>query len=450
MTKKPSIAVIIPNYNHAAYLEQRLDSVLNQTLTPERIVVLDDCSTDNSEEIVLRYQKAFSSLLYIPSKPNSGDPFSQWNKGLLTAREDYVWIAESDDWAEPLFLETLIARAIAEPNAGVIYCQSDIINERGEFVSELAPHYADLENPSRWSSGFTNSGKSECANYFIHRNTIPNASACLFKRSILEKIGLASIGYRLCGDWITYVRILEISDIAYHPETLNHYRTHSNTVRSGSEKALIEVMETYRVLNYISERFDINEEDLETSRIRTFERLHYLIGQSQPGTVERIWASLYNEAERFDPYFENRIANPHSNLFQIAVLYFDEKAHFTEKQARSIRIPPNLRKTLTFTDCKGELRFDPTARPGAIELFSITLRDDDSNQVLWRSDAETKFEGIEIAGTASILEKNNQLKLYSHGNDPQILLKGWSNSPNFDPNRPIAVEIDLATGARRQ
>ena len=105
----PLVSVIVPNYNHAPYLRQRLDSIFNQTFKDFEVIILDDCSTDNSKEIIEEYRNRpqVSHIEY--NEINSGSPFKQWAKGFELAQGEYIWIAESDDWAEPNFLETLVS-----------------------------------------------------------------------------------------------------------------------------------------------------------------------------------------------------------------------------------------------------------------------------------------------------------------------------------------------------
>jgi glycosyltransferase involved in cell wall biosynthesis len=99
---KPLVSVIIPNYNHAAYLNERIDSVLNQTFRDFEVILLDDCSTDNSREIIESYRghEKISQIEY--NEVNSGSTFIQWKKGLDLAQGDWIWIAESDDVADEL------------------------------------------------------------------------------------------------------------------------------------------------------------------------------------------------------------------------------------------------------------------------------------------------------------------------------------------------------------
>jgi len=104
----PKVSVIIPNFNHAAYLKQRIDSVLNQTYQNFELIILDDCSTDNSKEIIEQYRNdtRVSNIVY--NTENSGSTFKQWDKGINLSSGDYIWIAESDDWCELNFLQTIM------------------------------------------------------------------------------------------------------------------------------------------------------------------------------------------------------------------------------------------------------------------------------------------------------------------------------------------------------
>ena len=94
----PLVSVIVPNYNHARYLEQRLDSVFGQTYPNFEVIILDDSSTDNSLEIINRYKYNPHLSQIVVNKTNSGSVFKQWAKGLSLAKGEWIWIAESDDY----------------------------------------------------------------------------------------------------------------------------------------------------------------------------------------------------------------------------------------------------------------------------------------------------------------------------------------------------------------
>src|ERR1700722_8508136 len=88
----PKVSVIIPSYNHARFLRQRIDTVLQQTFQDFEVILLDDCSPDNSPEIISSYV-GDSRVRIEFNAINSGSTFKQWNKGVRMARGDYVWIA---------------------------------------------------------------------------------------------------------------------------------------------------------------------------------------------------------------------------------------------------------------------------------------------------------------------------------------------------------------------
>ena len=110
MREIPKVSIIVPNYNHGAYLRKRIDSVLNQTFQDFELILLDDCSTDNSVDILESYNtEARISHIEI-NKKNPGKPFQQWVRGIELAKGKYIWIAESDDYADNDFLEKTVAQ----------------------------------------------------------------------------------------------------------------------------------------------------------------------------------------------------------------------------------------------------------------------------------------------------------------------------------------------------
>ena len=119
--RMPLVTVIIPNYNHAKYLRQRIDTVLNQTYTSFEVIILDDCSTDNSKDIILSYKDNPHISNIVLNSENSGSTFKQWNKGFELAKGDYIWIAESDDYCDLNLLELLITQIQKYSQSSIVY-----------------------------------------------------------------------------------------------------------------------------------------------------------------------------------------------------------------------------------------------------------------------------------------------------------------------------------------
>ena len=118
----PAVSVIIPLYNAEKYIGDCLDSILGQTLTNFEVIVVDDCSTDNSEAIVESYREKFDGrLTLVKTKQNSGNAgYTARNKGLYFSRGEYVWFVDADDFITKTALEELYTAA-KEVDADVVY-----------------------------------------------------------------------------------------------------------------------------------------------------------------------------------------------------------------------------------------------------------------------------------------------------------------------------------------
>lgn len=246
----PKVSVIIPNYNHAQYLHQRIDSVLSQTFQDFEVILLDDYSSDGSRDIINDYVEKDSRICSVFNKQNSGNTFKQWNKGISLAKGEYIWIAESDDYAEDTFLENLVTILDVNRVVGLAYCDSWIANEDGQILSEMKQAVNKYLETDIWNNNFLFTGKEYLRKYMSFTNVIPNASAVLLRKSVLDKIGPARESMRLAGDWLYWNTVLQISDVFYNKDTLNYFRTHTNNVRSKTLKNGILLEETSAVMAF--------------------------------------------------------------------------------------------------------------------------------------------------------------------------------------------------------
>jgi O-antigen biosynthesis protein len=248
----PRVSVVVPNYNYLRYLPERIDSILRQTLPIYELIVLDDASTDGSRDWIERTVKArFDSARVILNETNSGSVFRQWAKGVELARGDYVWIAEADDLAEPEFLEEAIV-GFADPATVLSFTQSKQIDADGRILSEHYLDYVEDVSPTQWRSPYSADGKDEIAARLAVKNTIPNVSAVLFRREILQHVLKEHLDdilrFHIAGDWTTYVAVLEHGTIAFSPRSLNLHRRHESglTIRGHNERLVEEIAEMQR------------------------------------------------------------------------------------------------------------------------------------------------------------------------------------------------------------
>jgi len=250
----PLVSVIIPNYNHAPFLKQRIDSVINQTYRNFEVILLDDCSTDSSRKIIDSYRghEKISHIEY--NTKNSGSTFKQWEKGIKIAQGDWIWIAESDDVAEPIFLESLMLNEAAYISK-IRYSASYVINENDDIISEFIV-------PSNLPEEIVNtSGVEFIKNYLIKENSIPNASAVIFNRKLLNSGIFQKIkDFKLNGDWMFWILLSMQSKIYYCAIPLNKFRVHSQNVRNKeSMNALLEYVRVAHFLDSIGYSAEVSD-----------------------------------------------------------------------------------------------------------------------------------------------------------------------------------------------
>src|SRR6202011_5917984 len=231
-----TITVIVPNYNRARYLDERLASILEQRLRPDEIIFLDDGSSDGSLEIARAWQARSPIHFAIAANAtNIGSPFKQWAKGIESAAGDLVWIAESDDSCCPRFLERMAA-AFMDPDIAVAYCDSEVIGTDGEILSSTYRFYTDPLSETKWLAGYVETGPREIAGALAIKNTIPNVSAVLFRRDALNECLNVAKGFRYCGDWAIYVACLRKGKIAFCPRALNKHRRPPGSLTQEGER----------------------------------------------------------------------------------------------------------------------------------------------------------------------------------------------------------------------
>ena len=229
------VTAVIPSYNHAAFLERRIESVLGQTRPPDEVVLLDDASTDGSREILRGYEGrpgvrvAFSDV-------NSGSPFPQWDRGVGLATGELVWIAESDDDADPRLLGRLVERLEADSRVVLAHCDGHWVDEGDRPGRRHSDHLQRLTGGrGPWAEGdFEADGAGMVRRYMAGFTFIFNASGAVFRREAYLAAGGAPRHLRLCGDWLLWSRLLPLGRVAYVGEALNRHRDHGGTVRSST------------------------------------------------------------------------------------------------------------------------------------------------------------------------------------------------------------------------
>ncbi len=225
------VTVIVPSYNHAKYIRQRIESILKQTYSNIELIVIDDESEDSSIEVITELKNKYG-FKYIQRVKNSGTPFSAWEDVCKLASGKYIWVCESDDIAAPKFLETAVTSLASDLRAVMFYCSSIIIDENGKEMGHTDNYFHDIWKESRWDTNFTSDGKSELKNFQLRGQTVPNMSSALFTANTFRKSFKPFIKrLRLTGDWLFVGEVMKCGRIIFHHTALSYFREHEVTSR---------------------------------------------------------------------------------------------------------------------------------------------------------------------------------------------------------------------------
>ncbi|MGP0064337.1 MAG: glycosyltransferase family 2 protein [Isosphaeraceae bacterium] len=284
------VSVIVPNFNHARYLEERLRSIFEQTHPPHEILFLDDASSDESVEVARRLAAESPVPFHLILNPtNSGSTFRQWLKGIDQASGELIWIAESDDTCRPELLERLVPEFF-DPDVALAYCQSSMIGPEGQT---LADDYVALTNDlsvTHWRYPYSVPALEEIELALSQRNTIPNASAVVFRKGAHLDCRADLEQMRLAGDWLFYATQIRGGRIAFVADALNAHRHHDQTVRHAFERTEALVEEQLHVKARIFESYPLSPNAIARSvgyTVAEYVRRKTIMGLDRPALASQ-------------------------------------------------------------------------------------------------------------------------------------------------------------------
>ena len=305
------VSVIVPNYRHAKYLQQRIQSVFDQTLAPHEIIVLDDASPDESVLIARRMaQRAKVPMQIVVNELNSGGTFHQWLKGLSLATGDLIWFAESDDSAHPLFLERLVPEFF-DPDVVLAYCQSALIGPEGERLADDFLAHTDDISAARWRSRYSVHSSVEAEIALSQKNTIPNASAVVFRRPQSIDFAAELLKHKFAGDWFFYAMLIRGGRVSFIPEVLNCYRRHEATVSHRSVREDTQAHESLSVKARIFENYPVTPRAIASSLARSvleYDQLTERMSLNRPSISAN--AQLADVLDRIRAELDSRLIDP--------------------------------------------------------------------------------------------------------------------------------------------
>lgn len=238
-----SIGTIVPNYNCARYLKDRLESISGQVRPVQELIFLDDASTDGSLDLA----KPLLASLRCPvgvrlNERNSGNVLQQWQLGAQLLETDLAWIAEADDSADPALTARLAACLEQDPSASFAFCDSIGIDADGTPIDTDGKAYASALGDHGLGQDGVFSGSQFLTRFLSPRNMVISASAVLWRRSALLAALAALRGewhlWLCAGDWRTYVEACKMEcQVHYLATPLNLHRRHAASVTGSASPA---------------------------------------------------------------------------------------------------------------------------------------------------------------------------------------------------------------------
>lgn len=309
-SQRLKVSVIVPNYRHARYLEERLQSIFDQSLAPHEIIVLDDASPDESVVVARRMARHSPvPIQFVVNEENSGSTFRQWLKGLSLATGDLIWFAESDDSAHPLFLERLVPEFF-DPEVILAYCQSALIGPDGERLADDFLAHTDDISIERWRGRYSAGSSVEAEVALSQKNTIPNASAVVFRRPEGLDFAEELVKLKFAGDWLFYSLLIRGGNVNFIPEVLNFYRRHEATVSHRSVREDTHAQESLYVKLRIFESYPVTPAAIVGSLARSvieYDRLTERMKLKRPALSAN--PTVVNVLDRIRREFDTRLVD---------------------------------------------------------------------------------------------------------------------------------------------
>lgn len=215
---KPLVSIVMCVYNGEEFLQEQIESVLNQTYSNYELLILDDKSTDSSVSIIKAYQVKHNQIQFIQNNTNLG--FNKnFEKGILLSKGELISICDQDDIWLPEKIEELTANI---GSAKLIYSNSELINEQGDTLKRtLAYKLIHVDNP--------------CFKAFLDSNFI-TGHTCLFRTELIQDILPLPEKVTYYDKWIGLVASY-VGEVKYYNKVLTKYRIHSNSVIQQEKQA---------------------------------------------------------------------------------------------------------------------------------------------------------------------------------------------------------------------
>ena len=243
----PKVTVLLTSYNHAKFLTKSIDSVLNQTFKDFELVIVDDCSTDNSWEIIKKYKD--KRIRKIRNRSNKGSILTR--ELVESFRGEYYAVAHCDDCWKKTKLQKQVDYLESNPNVAACFTYVKLIDESSK----------ELETDKYVNFNVDNKNHYEWLNYFFyHGNCLCNPSL-LMRKNVQLDLDLFVHGLKSLPDYYRWVKLCLTQDIYVYPEKLTMFRVRRNALNTSGYNYNNIVRIAYEELKILELYLQLSEED---------------------------------------------------------------------------------------------------------------------------------------------------------------------------------------------
>jgi glycosyltransferase involved in cell wall biosynthesis len=211
----PRVSVLVPAYNAEAHVSRALDSLVGQSFTDWEAIVADDGSTDATAAVAERHAQADPRIRVVTQRPNRGLAAAR-NLAARHANGELVALLDSDDAWHPDYLERQVALYDAEPGAGIVCCDADLVGPDGPLGITYAQRFGAPQQPVDAAT-------------LLRGN--PIFVSALVPRAVLDEVGGFDERLRAVEDLDLWLRIVERGyRVAYQPLALADYTVAAGTL----------------------------------------------------------------------------------------------------------------------------------------------------------------------------------------------------------------------------
>jgi glycosyltransferase involved in cell wall biosynthesis len=238
MNATPKVSVLIPTYNYAHFLDETIQSVLDQTFTDFELIIVDNCSTDNTAEVVQKYL-ADTRVLFYRNETNIG-LVGNWNKCLEYAKGEYIKCLCADDKFHPQLLEKFVAVMDQHTELAIVSSYTEIFGRNSRIRK---PPFEGQVN-----------GQTARESLIKSSNWLYAPTASMFRKISVEKVGNFNPALYRTTDKEFFLRLLTTGDCYIIPEALSSIRSHSGSATTNAQKKEKEyenMLEGYRYINIL-------------------------------------------------------------------------------------------------------------------------------------------------------------------------------------------------------